>query len=286
MLPGPRFALALALALAGCGDGAEESPAGDAYVARVGDAVLTEADLGDALAGVPTDADSVLAREQAVSQWVRRELLAQEALALKLDREPRVRRLLADNERATLEAAALDRLFETNAAQPSDEELEAYYDANRGRLALREPYVRIRHVRTGVLARAEGARTALDRSAASPFADSLFTVIAREYADDPNGAVALAGEYTPESRLLALDDALGLRVSALGPGQAAIVESGSAYHVVQVVDRVGAGETPTLAMVAPELRERLAIERRRDQQAAFVQSLRAKAQAENRLDIR
>ncbi|GAB5535228.1 MAG: peptidylprolyl isomerase [Rubricoccaceae bacterium] len=279
------FLLVCAVALAACGEGdvsAPESP----YVARVGDAEFTEADLADALSGLSPGVDSARAREQVVNQWVRTELLVQEARSLNLDQEPRVQRLLLDNERATLEAATLDRLFETNPAEPSADELAAYYEANQANLALREPYVRLRHIRTGVRDRAEGARTALDRAASSPVADSLFAIIAREYGDAPEGAVALAAEYTPESRLLALDEALGLRVIALRPGRTAIVEFDEGYHVVQVVDRVGTGEIPTLEMVAPELRERLAIQRRRDQEAQFIQSLRSQAQARNRIDIR
>ena len=73
---------------------------------------------------------------------------------------------------------------------------------------------------------------------------------------------------------------------ALRPERTALIESNDGYHVVQVVDRVGSGELPTLEMVAPELRERLAIQRRRDQEAQFIQALRSKAQARNRLDIR
>lgn len=282
----PRAALLLcAVGLAACGQQVAPTPESP-YVARVGDAVFTEADLAEALDGLSLGVDSARAREQVVNQWVRRELLVQEARALNLDDEPRVQRRLLENERATLEAATLDRLFETNPADPTEDELAAYYEANQARLALREPYVRLRHIRTGVRDRAEGARAALDQAARSPHADSLFAIIAREYGDDPEGAIALAAEYTPESRLLALDEALGLRVIALQPGRSALVEYPEGYHVVQVVDRVGTGEIPTLEMVAPELRERLAIQRRSDQEAQFIQSLRSQAQARNRLDIR
>ena len=270
--------------LAACGDDDAVPATAEAAVARVGEATLTEADLAAALDGLSPGIDSARAREQVVTQWIDRELLVQEARRLELDREPRVRRLLRDNERATLAAAALDRLFETNPAEPTDDELAAYYDANRARLALREPYVRLRHIRTGVRARAEGARTALDRTARSPLADSLFVITASEFSDDPEGAVALAASYTPESRLLALDEALGLRVIALPPGRTAVVESGGQYHVVQVVDRIAAGDTPTLAQVAPELRERLAVQRRKDQEAQLIQSLRSQARAQRRLD--
>ena len=273
------------VALAACGDAADEPTAPTASaVARVGEATLTEADLSAALDGLSPGIDSARAREQVVTQWIDRELLVQEAQRLELDQEPRVRRLLRDNERATLAAATLDRLFATNPAEPSEDELAAYYDANRASLALREPYVRLRHIRTGVRSRAEGARTALDRNAGSPIADSLFAITAAEFSDAPEGAVALAATYTPESRLLALDEALGLRVIALQPGRTAVVESGDQYHVLQVVDRLASGAVPTLDQVRPELRERLAIQRRKDQEAQFLQSLRSQARAQRRLD--
>lgn len=273
-----------ALALAGCGG---DEPARDDFAARVGDEQLTNAEVTEALAVLPRSLDSLTARQQVIEQWVRSRLLAQEARSQGLVEDPEVRRQLAENERAVLAAALIDRFFEANPAEPTDEELRAYYDANRDRLTLREPYVRVRHLVLDDEARARAAHAALTRAAAVPFADSLWTLTAREYAEDPDGALAFAGAYLPESRLSGLDADLGAAVSVLAPGSVApIVPSNGLFHVVQLVDRKAAGVSPSLALIEDELRQRLAIEDRNRMLARQVQQLQNEALADGRLEIR
>ena len=275
----------LVAALWGCGGGAPEG-AGP-VVARVGDATLTEGDLAEALGDVPAGLDSAASRAHVVEQWVQRELLVQAARAQGLDEDPAVRRRLAETERATLENAALDAFFAQTPATPTDEDLRAYYDRNRESLALREPYVRLRHLRLADRGRAGEARASFQRAIASPFPDSLFAVVAREYADDPAGAVALSGEYVAERRVGGLDGGLGARVAQLPAGaQVAVVPEGRVVHVVQVVDRVPAGTVPPFRLVRDELAERLSVQRRREAEARMIQRLRAEAQARGQLDVR
>ncbi len=283
-MPMLRFPLApvavVAVALAGCGRGGDATPARDDTdaVARVGNTVLTEADLAGTLPAVHSGQDA--ARRQAVDAWVRSELLVQEARREGLDREPGVRRRLADAERATLETAALERLFETASATPSPDDVAGYYAAHRAELALREPYVRLRHLRV-TPAQAEAAVAAVTAAAAAPDPDAAFTGAARRFAGrDADGAVAFAAAYAPESRLASLDPALGERVAGLRPSPRAVaLETAGGVHVLQVVDRVAAGTVPPLAVIAAELSERLAIEARRDTEARAVERLRAEAVA-------
>ena len=69
-----------ALALSGCrGENPSAFPADSPAVARVGEAVLTEAELRDALGSATPGLDSASARRQVVEQWVRRQLVVQEA---------------------------------------------------------------------------------------------------------------------------------------------------------------------------------------------------------------
>ena len=283
--PARTLPLALALlALAGCGG---EEGRRDGFAARVGDEYLTDAEVADALQPLPPGLDSVTARQQVVNQWVRSRLLAQEARRQGLLEDAEVRRLLADNERAVLAAALIERFFEANPAEPTDEEVRAYFAEHRERLALREPYVRIRHLVLSDQARAEAARAALARAAASTFADSLWALTARTYSFDPDGAVALARTYFPESRLAETDADLGTAVRALAPGQVApVIASAGRFHVVQLVDRKPAGALPELAWVEDELRQRLAIEARNRMLARQVQQLQIEAQADGRLEIR
>ena len=285
----PALALGGALwGLAACGgaDGGAPRAADAVVVARVGDARLTEADLTDAVAAARPGLDSAAARRQVVEQWVHRELLAQEARREGLDADPEVRRQLADAERSVLEAAYLDRVFETSAPEPTDDEVQAYYEANRDRLTLPEPYVRLRLLRLADPAAAAEARSALAQTVGSPMGDSLYALAARAYDADPDGAVALADTYLPQSRIDGLDEALGAQIAQMGAGAApALVESAGARYAVAVVDRIPAGQTPSLGAVRAELVQRLGIRTRRDAEARLVQRLRSEATADGRLQM-
>ncbi|MEM1054106.1 MAG: peptidyl-prolyl cis-trans isomerase [Bacteroidota bacterium] len=285
-----RYALVLAalaaLVVTGCGGSDDAAPADSSPpVARVGDAVLTSVQLRNALGAATPGLDSAAARRQVVEQWVRRQLVLQEARRAGIDDEPDVLRQIRDSESSVLEAAYLERFFETDVAQPTEPEIAAYYEANVNRLALREPYVRLRLLRVETAAQAQAAQGALTQIEGSPIADSLFALAAREYATDPEGAIALADSYIPESRLLALDETLGARVAALGAGAAPIVvQGGDAAYALAVVERVQAGRTPSLPMVRPEIAERLAIQRRKEAEARLIARLRSEAEAAGRFD--
>lgn len=284
--PIPR--LLLLAVLAACGPGPEPpASATDDVVARVGGAVLTGADLRDAL-GAAGPVDSAAARDQIVEQWVRRELLVQAARAEGLDQDPAVRRRLEESERATLAAAALERLAAEPPAEPGEDEIRAAYERERDDLVLTEPYVRVRHLRTASPDAAEAALAALDGAPAGADPDSTFLEAARLYADDARGALALSAEYVPERALADLDPALPDRVRRLSVGGAAALVGGAAsgFHVVQLVDRVRPGGVPPFDLVRGDLAERLSIDLRRRQEARYLQRLRAEARAAGRLDIR
>lgn len=285
MTPGVYvLALGGALALAGCRTEAPPPPPDAA--ARVGDAVLTEADLAAALDGLPADADSAEARRALVDAFVRRALLAGAARADGLAGDPAVRKRLADAEQDVLEQAALERLD----AAPSAADVEAYYAAHTADFTLGAPAVRVRHLRLAgprAAERAAQAAEALARVAASPNPDSTFTLAAREFSSDPAGAVALAASFVPEARLAETDPVLARAVAGLSPGApAATVRSGLAVHVVQLADRLEAGAVLPLGAVRGSVAERLGVALRTEAAARLVERLRAEATARGALVVR
>ena len=278
------FALGLVL-WTGCGD--PPAPTGD-YVARVGTAVLTEADLSSALDALPAGVDSMTARSQFVEQWVTAELMAREAEARGLRDEPDVQRQLAENERAVLAAALLGALYDETGETVGRAELESYFERNRERLRLREAYVRVRLIQTDTRAKAEAARAALQQAMLGSQQDSLWEVAARTYAADTTLSLDLARSYVPESQLLASERApVWQSMGQLGPGQISpVLEQGESFYVLQLLDRAPAGSEPQLAWIEGELGRQVAIQSRKQMLARHVQRLRTEAQARDELDIR
>jgi parvulin-like peptidyl-prolyl isomerase len=281
-----RFALfAVFLLVIGC----ESTPApSGSYVARVGSAVLTEDDLEAALAAAPASVDSMTARQQVIEQWVTAELMAREAEDRGLAERPDVQRQLAENERAVLAAALLSTLYEEDLAALNRAELEDYFERHQERLRLREPYVRVRFIVTTSEDSASAARGAMQQAMLSTGQDSLWEAAARTYATDPAASLSLAREYVPESRLLSSDAASAWQMlPQLSPGQiGAVQQIGDTYYVIQLVDRVPAGELPELAWIEDEVRRQVEIQSRKQMLARHVQRLRNEAQARDELDIR
>ena len=284
----PTLLAAVAALLVGCGgDRVPElgTDAQDPWVARLGDAELTQAELDDAIGGWLPGVDSATARSQVIDQWLTRELLVQQALDAGLDDDPAVQRRLDAARRATLETAYLERYFADNPAEPSDDDLEAYYAAQGARLVLSEPYLRVWLLRPPA-ERLDAATEALAEVAASPIGDSLFSIAAARFASDPVGAQALADQFLPLSRFRELDPTLGDRLATLAPGKVERVDASGRPFLVALAERASPGTVPPLDLLRPELSDRLAIQRRRDAAARLIQQLRTEAQSRGRLDIR
>lgn len=276
--------LILAIAVwAGC---RAQPPAAEEYVARVGTSYLTEEDLSAALAVVPAGMDSLTAREQFVEQWVTAELMAREAEERGLRDRPDVQRQLVENERAVLAAALLGTLYEESPESVSRADLEAYFDRNRDRLRLREPYVRVRFIATASEDHALAAREALQQAMLTSSQDSLWEAAVHAYAEDTTASLALSRAYVPESRLRA-STALWQALGQLGPGQIApVIEADSTFYVLQLVDRAGSGSMPQLSWIEDEVRRQLTIQSRTQMLARHAQRLRAEAEARNALEVR
>lgn len=104
-------ALSLMLLLNACGGAASKSDSSQ-VVARVNDGELSVHQLNDVLARTPRDGERPLAdvSRQALERLIDQELLVQQAISLKLDRDPQVMRALELARRELLAKAYLERL--------------------------------------------------------------------------------------------------------------------------------------------------------------------------------
>jgi hypothetical protein len=280
--------LAAGLVLGGCRN---VDPERD-FVARVGDAILTEAEVEKALEVVPQGMDPETARAQFVEQWITGHLLAREARRRGLRDEEDVRRQLEDNERNVLASALLGTLYDEDNASFSRSEMEAYLDQNRDRMRLREPYVRVRFIDAATAedgARARAELVELYRDGLEPPArDSAFAATARRFAIDTTAALSLASSFVAQSRLTR--QAGGGPWSVIGQmsdreTSPVLVSPDSTFIVIQLAERAPAGSEPRLDWVADEIRRRLAIRNRQQLVAREVQRLRTEAEARGELRL-
>lgn len=258
----------------------------DDYVARVGDRYLSEDELAVAMEARPAGLDSLAARMQVIDQWVTSELLARAAREDDLADKPEVERRLQDSERAVLADAYIESLYDERQPALDDNEVQTYFEANRGRLRLREPYVRVRYLRFASESEARTARADLVQAVRSATPDSLWRQVAQTYAAVPATVIGLSEAYFPESQLRQRLPDVGTVLRQYAPGQIApVLELGDQYHVFQVVDRADAGTLPELDWIEEDLRRQMLIDARRQLVSREVQALKSEAQAAGALDL-
>jgi hypothetical protein len=269
--------------LQGC---VEESVSTD-FVARVGAEMLLEEDLSDMLASIPIGRDSTAIRKQLVDRWVVNALLEQEARRIDLPSDPEVRRLLDENEHSVLVSAYVNRLYEENEIDPTSEEAARFFEVNKERLRLREPFAMIRYLANTDRDSVMAARRALQLAMRGPYADSLWLGIVSRYAADPAGSLALSENHFAESRLLVAFPAVREVLLRLGEREMSrVIRDADQYHLVQVINRVTEGSIPEMRWVEDEIRRQLILQGRKQTFARTVQNLRNMATARNDLEVR
>ncbi len=285
----PRFRLFLFLLLAsaagfllsGC---KKEEPAGD-FVARVGNRYLHRAELEAALASMPAGVDSTEAQKQFIEQWVANELLYEEAQRRGLRNDPEVRRLLQESEQSVLVSALLARLYDEEPVSASPADIAAYFERHKEQLRLREPFVRVRYLSNTSADSLQVVRRLLQQTPDTK-RDSIWQIIVDRFASDKSGSTTLSATFYPESSMFAALPPVREALTSLKAGQISnIISYDSSYHLVQVAERVPAGEYPKLEWVQDELLKRLAVQDRKQMYAREVQRLRNEALAREELEV-
>jgi len=246
-------------------------------------------------------------RPQALEKMIEKELFYQEAVkrGLTVDKEMiaaqrqrTIRRLGGENKfRAALKRAGLsDRQYReklrkkflvkrliaediTNRAVPTDEEIRAYYEANRSKF-MRPEARRITHILISVKPEAGSEERRKRKERAREVIDKIrsgedISVVAWDYSDGPYRVKGGDMGLVHRGRL---DPALEKKVFALEPGKlSGIIETIYGYHVI----RVEAVEPPiqlSLQAVSDKLRKELARKKEKQLRAALVARLKKKAQ--------
>ena len=235
-------------------------------VARVGDAELTESELASQFA---PGLDAELAkgeREQFIENWVRQELLYQEALTRGLHQQERLQTLLDQMRRDLLVAALLDAEFQDRELAFSDAAIRRYYDAHQADFQRLRPEIKARHILLTSQREANTRRQSLLQRGES------FTEMARKYSHDAatrneGGELGYFSEAENPVLWAACQDLPLKRISEPVP-----TEYG--YHLIQILEHCEVGTVRDLTQVRSQIVEALVREHHQSQLDQLVAKLK------------
>ncbi|MCU0607020.1 MAG: peptidylprolyl isomerase [Candidatus Edwardsbacteria bacterium] len=261
---------ASAVALAGCGKTGSKGQ----VIARVNKAALTDQDFYDMLpqefAGMqPAYKEAWIAanKDEAIKQWVRTELLYQEALKRGVHKEPKIAKVLKEWPKIILmnemEKRALADVAVTEA------EAREYFTAHEQEY---QTEVKLAEIVVATKADADAVKAALDNGAD-------FAKLARERSLARN--TAASGGELPAYLLRGdkrIDFELEEKIFALAKGKVSEpVKIANAYQVIKAVDRRPAWQTVKFDDIKEDLIGGLTIARQRRLLEQLFDSLQAKA---------
>jgi len=252
-----RFGLALCFTLTACGaSGPQEE-----VVAHVGDAHLEASALEALLPYGASEED----RQRAITDWIGRELLYQEAIDRGLHESLRLQQQLERTRRNLLVAALLDDELGNEEVDVTETEIQRYYDGNAELFRREAPEVQARHILLSSQRQANARRNDLRRGA--DFAD-----VARSHSEDVDTRDS-GGELGVFSR--ADDAALWSACQDLElntPSQPIRTEYG--YHLIEVQARYEASSVRPLEQVRGQIVEKLVWQKHRQRMDQLVKTLK------------
>lgn len=250
-------------------------------IARVGDTEVTAGEIRAEMQNLDANTQAAAARDPAALSQVVRAILAQrlvlkEALEKKWDQDPSVTAALARLRDNAIAQTYLQSVSKPPDSYPSEAELQAAYDANKGKLLTPRQYdlaqIFIKNPKGSDAASAAKAQIKLDgiRKALGK-RDADFAAIARAESDEPNSA-AKGGElgWLAENRIQPeIRDQLG-SLSKGSVSQPIRLEDG--WHILKVLE-VKEPYTPTLAEIRPQLVQQMRTEKARADSQQYIAKL-------------
>lgn len=245
----------------------------DTVVARVNQSTLTVDELEAELESTALPAATLQMRRDWVSDWVRTELLYQEALRREYDSDGNTVRELDRMRRDHLANVVLERIIADSSMAVTDEEVEDYFEANRQEFVYLEPELRLSVIVLPDETTARQVRSLLSRRRGT------FEELARTRSIHTSSADG--GDLGFFKRADISDVSVQEIVFSMGVGQVSrpvLSESGS--FIFRVAERREAGTLPPLDEVRGEIVNRMLRDRRREQVRRFVDGLRQSSDVE------
>lgn len=248
-----------------------ESP----VVARVGSATLT---LDDVYKSIPPEFSDHITREQMINyvkQWIDTELLFQEALHQKIQKEKEIRDRIEKMKKDLLSAEVISRTsFAASKNLVSDEAIVTYYEAHKDSFIRESDVVKYIGIVVDSLSTAWKVR---NQMTADNFLD-LAVRYSRTPVQDPRSVPYVALSSLPPELSRVLDN---IRVN----GTTAPIELGDGYHIIRVLDKQPAGSISKLEEVRGDIISTLSAQSQKKDMERLLSDLRLKMDYEFHFEL-
>ncbi|HET8864860.1 MAG TPA: peptidyl-prolyl cis-trans isomerase [Gracilimonas sp.] len=250
-------------------------------LAEVGSKVLTKE---QAKKSIPThifESDSTLAYLNFRDEWIRRQIILQEADRLNFSNRREVKDKLMRLQEEFILQSIQDYIISEFEADLDVDELEArnYYQQNKDKFTLEEPYVRYRHLIAETNADAESAKRELMQGVE-------WEEVANKYSKHPDLKISESERYWPISVSGGDISMLNRYLRIIGPSEISPTHRvGNEFHFVQLLDERPEGDHPDLDWLIDQIQVWLTLEKRKRAFNTYVKNLYLQAQANNEIKI-
>ncbi|PAU93790.1 hypothetical protein CK503_08940 [Aliifodinibius salipaludis] len=252
----------------------------DDTLARVGNEYLT---IDQAVNNIPEavlSEDSVNALTKYRENWIRQQLLLQEATRLGLDQKPEVQQKIERAREEILRQALKDYVLasEEDDMQITDEEARTYYQANKEQFVLEEDFVKFRHMRTKTIKEARNARQ--DLLDGVPWSE-----VAHTYAINPSTVISESDQYWPISMAAQDIDIMHRYLTVIGQSEISPIQRvDGVYHFVQLIETRSEGDHPNLEWLIEQIKDWMILNNRQRNFSSYVKNLYLKAESNNEIE--
>lgn len=253
----------------------------DDIIARVGNERLSFSEVKRLIPSNISQGDSTQYITRYREDWIKRQLLTQEAERVNLQSKPEIQSKIKESKDLVLQQAFQDYFLSqmNEEITVSDIEAQTYYAQNKDDFLLQERYLRYRHVITVSRDKSELAKRDLMRGLE-------WEDIAKKYTLDSDWAIAHSFKYIKESNAALGLGPLNSYLKVIGVTEISRTEQiNNEFHFVQLLEEKAKGEHPDLEWIINEIKGWLIIEKRRRAFNSYVQNLYLQSQANNEIQI-
>ncbi|MDZ7660227.1 peptidyl-prolyl cis-trans isomerase [Fodinibius sp.] len=270
--------IGIILSFTSCQQKAHQKP--EDTLARVGSEYLTVDQAVNDIPEAVLSEDSVRSLTQYRDNWIRQQLLVQEARRLGLEQKPKIQQKIEQARQEILRQALKDYVLASSEKdlKITDEEARTYYQANKEQFVLEEDFVKFRHMRTKTIKQARNARQDLLDGVPWP-------EVARTYAINPSTVISESDQYWPISMAAKDIDIMNRYLKVIGQSEISPIQRvNGVYHFVQLIETRSEGDHPNLEWLIEQIKDWMTLNNRQRNFSSFVKNLYLKAESNNEVE--